>query len=63
MIKVIEHGYTRYYTTCFKCHCQFAYELLDISENGRVKCPDCGCEHIHSELTDYDWTSQIKEEK
>lgn len=63
MIDVIKHGYTRYYTTCFKCHCQFEYELSDISENERVKCPDCGYDHIHSSMTEYEFTSQVKEEK
>lgn len=62
MIDVIKHGYTRYYATCFKCHCQFAYQLEDIDDaNGQVYCPDCGYGHIHSDLTDYDLTSQIKE--
>lgn len=63
MIKVIEHGYTKYYVNCLKCHCQFTYELSDINENERVRCPDCGYEHIHSNWADYDCTSQVKEEK
>ena len=63
MRKVIKHGYMRYYATCYNCRCQYSYELEDICDGNRVYCPDCGYWHIHSDLTDYDFTSQFKEEE
>lgn len=54
MIKVIEHGYKKYRTTCHNCKCYFEYELEDI-EKGYVKCPDCSgnCSHctLNANLT------------
>ena len=41
MIKVIEHGYKKYRTTCHNCECYFEYEITDVDSKGVVKCPDC----------------------
>lgn len=60
MIKVIRHGYIRYYINCTKCSCYFSYELTDLEEN-KVKCPDCGEEHVHSVCNEVDSMSLIKE--
>ena len=47
MIKVIEHGYRKYYTSCHNCKCRFEYEIDDVNSKGEVQCPDCKriCNH------------------
>ena len=57
MIKIIHHGFNRYYGQCGKCHCSFTYELEDIDASHKVSCPDCGFEMIHSVFAEYDPTS------
>lgn len=61
MIKVIEHGYKKYHTTCHNCQCYFEYELEDI-EKGCVKCPDCGYTCSHSATLNANLTSRIREQ-
>lgn len=56
MIKVIEHGYRRYNTTCYDCKCCFEYEISDVDSKNMVQCPDCkrGCYHnatLNADLT------------
>lgn len=60
MIKVIEHGYKKYRTTCHNCKCYFEYELEDI-EKGYVKCPDCRDTCPHCATLNADLTSRIND--
>ncbi len=62
MIKIIEHGYKRYYANCDKCKCYFSYDINDLDDKGQISCPDCGCKVPHFS-NNYDMTSQIKELK
>lgn len=60
MIKVIEHGYQKYYESCYRCGCRFEYELEDISD-GYVKCPDCGTNSLHNHTLNVNLSSQIED--
>jgi DNA-directed RNA polymerase subunit RPC12/RpoP len=60
MIKVIEHGYSKYKDKCHQCGCLFEYELEDIKE-GSVKCPDCEFLCNHNYTLNVNFTSRIKE--
>ena len=60
MIKVIEHGYNKYHTSCRNCNCYFEYELEDIQHN-EVECPDCKNKCGHNYTLNVNLTSQIKE--
>ena len=62
MIKVIEHGYKKYRTTCHNCECYFEYEITDVDSKGVVKCPDCEHDCYHATLN-ADLTSQIRRSK
>lgn len=62
MIKVIEHGYKKYRTSCNNCMCYFEYEINDVDSKGVVQCPDCKKDCYHSTI-DVDLTSQIRRSK
>lgn len=60
MIKVIEHGYKKYRTSCDNCMCCFEYEINDVDSKGVVQCPDCKKDCYHSTLN-VDLTSQFQD--
>lgn len=62
MIKVIEHGYKKYQTSCDRCECRFEYEIDDVNSKGVVQCPDCKNDCYHTTLN-VDLTSQIRRSK
>lgn len=52
MKKVVKDNPKYYYMDCFKCGCQFSYELKDIQLNIQddefeVKCPICDFPNYH----------------
>lgn len=62
MIKVIEHGYSKYRIRCPKCNCLFEYEIKDIDVySDTVRCPDCKYECGHNFTLNVDMSSRIKE--
>lgn len=63
MIKVKEHGYRRYHTTCYDCKCYFEYEISDVNGDGTVECPDCNRYCYHNATLNVDLTSQFKDEE
>lgn len=46
MIKIIKEGHKQFQGTCFKCGCEYTYELEDIKDDC-VKCPQCGAFNTH----------------
>ena len=46
MIKIIKEGHKQFRDTCFKCGCEYIYELEDIDKD-YVKCPQCGTKNAH----------------
>ena len=61
MIKVIEHGYRKYHTTCHNCKCYFEYEIDDVNSTSDVQCPDCKKNCYHSATLNADLTSKFKD--
>ena len=59
MIKVIDHGYKKYYASCYNCMCYFEYEIDDVNSKGVVQCPDCKNDCYHTTLN-VDLTSKIR---
>lgn len=53
MIKVIKEGKKIFQTTCYRCGCEFSYELDDLSVGmlmaESVKCPSCNTDVYHPE--------------
>lgn len=48
MIKIIKEGHKQYRNTCFKCGCEYTYELEDVdTKTDCVKCPRCGANNVH----------------
>lgn len=47
MIKIIKEGHKQYRNTCFKCGCEYSYELEDVHKDG-TQCPQCGTKNCHS---------------
>ena len=62
MIKVIEHGYRKYHTTCHDCKCYFEYEIDDVNSKGEVQCPDCKRTCYHNATLNADLTSKFEGE-
>lgn len=60
MIKVVKHGYKGYSTVCYKCGCEFTYELEDIKE-GYVSCPDCNEKSLHNYSLNVRVTTRLKD--
>lgn len=71
MKKVVKDKPKCYYMDCFKCGCQFSYELKDIQLNIQddefeVKCPICDFSNYHRCRLIYkesDKEEKIKKEK
>lgn len=61
MIKVIEHGYIKYHTTCHDCKCYFEYEISDVNSKNIVQCPDCKRDCYHNATLNADLTSRFKD--
>lgn len=62
MIKVIEHGYKKYRTTCSNCKCYFEYEIDDVNSKSEVQCPDCKSACYHNAKFNADLTSKFEDE-
>lgn len=59
MIKIIEHGYKKFKTECFRCGCKFEYETEDINDY-KIECPDCGYKIEHY-TEDFIINSKVKD--
>ena len=46
MIEIIKKGHKKFRDTCFKCGCEYSYELEDVKKDC-VKCPQCGTLNAH----------------
>ena len=46
MIKIIKRGHKQFRDTCYKCGCEYTYELEDVKDDC-VKCPQCGASNVH----------------
>lgn len=62
MIKVIEHGYKKYHTTCNNCKCYFEYEIDDVDSKGEVQCPDCKRDCHHCATLNVDLASKFEDQ-
>lgn len=47
-IEIIKQGQTKFTAYCYKCGCEFTYELEDLDAAGCVKCPCCENYIVHT---------------
>jgi hypothetical protein len=53
MIKIIEHGQTKFHGFCRWCGCEFTYEISDLklsATSDKVSCPTCGKDYHHPSM-------------
>lgn len=46
MIEIIKQGQTKFTAHCYKCGCEFTYEMEDVVDDG-VICPCCANHIVH----------------
>ena len=43
MATILEHG--KYRVITCECGCKYSFELHELDENNKIKCPECGKEN------------------
>ena len=43
MATILEHG--KYRVITCECGCKYSFELFELDENNKIKCPECGKEN------------------